>query len=306
MVRSFTGRDIISIEEFSKDEIEHVLDVAHDHEIGNVSSTALSGTLLGNLFFEPSTRTRLSFESAMHRLGGKVTGFTDSTMTSSKKGETLYDTMKMLEHYVDVAVIRHPLEGSARWAADTVNIPVINAGDGANEHPTQTLLDLYTIKQSQGKLDGLSIVLAGDLKYGRTTHSLARACVHFGARLYFVAPGALEMPREVCNFLREKGVKFSFHRDVKEVVSKADIMYFTRIQEERFADKMEYQSLRNNYRMKASDFDRAKSNMKILHPLPRNDELDKSIDDLPYAEYFKQAKNGLFVRQALLRLVLGK
>jgi len=305
MVSSFTGRDIISIEEFSKDEIEYILDTASEHE-NEKATDLLKGCLLGNCFFEPSTRTRLSFESAMHRLGGTVMGFTDSTMTSAKKGETLHDTMKMIENYVDVAVIRHPLEGAARWAANSSSIPVINAGDGANEHPTQTLLDLYTIRQTQGRLDGLSIAMVGDLKYGRTTHSLARACIHFGTRLYFVAPGALEMPREVCNFLREKGVKFSFHRDVKEIISKADIMYFTRIQEERFADKIEYQALCKNYRMKASDFESAKNNMKILHPLPRNDELDKIIDDLPFAAYFQQAKNALFVRQALLRLVLGK
>jgi aspartate carbamoyltransferase catalytic subunit len=305
MEQAFAGRDILAIDDLSKADILHILSTAKDLQ-QNPNSTSLQGCLLGSCFFEPSTRTRLSFESAMHRLGGNVIGFADSNSTAIQKGESVHDTMKVLESYVDVIVMRHPLEGSAQWAADSIDIPVINAGDGANEHPTQTLLDLYSIQETQGRLENLSIAMVGDLKYGRTTHSLARAAVHFGMRLYFVAPPSLEMPKEICNFLRDNKVKFSFHREIKEIQHKVDILYITRIQEERFTDKQEYLRLKNHYKLTASTLENVKENLKILHPLPRNDEIDRSVDKSPHAYYFNQAKNGLTIRQALLRLVLGK
>lgn len=305
MKQTFAGRDILAIDDLSKADILEILETAQELE-ENPKKNSLQGHILGSCFFEPSTRTRLSFESAMQRLGGNIMGFADDKATAIQKGESLRDTMKVLESYVDVIVMRHPLEGSAQLAADSIDIPVINAGDGANEHPTQTLLDLFTIQKTQGRLDNLSIAMVGDLKYGRTTHSLARAAVHFGMRLYFVAPQSLEMPKEVCNFLRDNKIKFSFHRRIDEVLHKVDILYLTRIQEERFADKQEYLRLKDQYILTASDLDHVKENLRILHPLPRNEEIDRSVDKTPYASYFNQANNGLVVRQALLRLVLGQ
>lgn len=305
MNQAFTGRNVLAIDDFSKSDILHVLETAKDLQT-KPKTNNLNGYILGSCFFEPSTRTRLSFESAMQRLGGNVMGFADDDATATKKGESLRDTMKILESYVDVIVMRHPLEGAAQLAADSIDIPVINAGDGANEHPTQTLLDLFTIKETQGGLDNLSVAMVGDLKYGRTTHSLARAAVHFGMRLYFVSPSSLEMPKEVCNFLRDNKIKFSFHREISEVLHKVDVLYLTRIQEERFADKQEYLRLKDHYKLTASDLVNVRENLKILHPLPRNDEIDPSVDQTPYASYFSQAKNGLAVRQAILRLVLGQ
>lgn len=305
MKEAFTGRDILAIDDLSKEEIGYILDTAKEIEKSPHSSN-LQGCLLGSCFFEPSTRTRLSFESAMQRLGGSVMGFADDKATATRKGETLHDTMKMLEHYVDLIVIRHPLEGAAQWAADSVSIPVINAGDGANEHPTQTLLDLYTIRETQGRLENLAVAMVGDLKHGRTTHSLARAAVHFGMRLYFVTPPALEMPKEICNHLRDNRIKFSFHRDLEEVLHKTDILYFTRVQEERFEDKQEYHRLKNHYRLTPAHLEKVKDSLRIFHPLPRNEEIDRAIDKSPHASYFNQAKNGVAVRQALLCLLLGQ
>ncbi len=305
MKQAFAGRDILAIDDFSKEEILQILESAKDLQ-SNPQANSLQGYILGSCFFEPSTRTRLSFESAMQRLGGNIMGFADEDVIATQKGESLYDTMKILESYVDVIVMRHTLEGAAQLAADSIDIPVINAGDGANEHPTQTLLDLFTIQKTQGHLDNLSIAMIGDLKYGRTTHSLARAAVHFGMRLYFVAPPSLEMPKEVCNFLRDNKIKFSFHREIEEVLHKVDILYLTRIQKERFADKQEYIRLKDRYKLTASDLVNVKGNLKVLHPLPRNEEIDLSVDQTPYASYFSQAKNGVAIRQAILRLVLGQ
>lgn len=305
MGQTLTGRDIIAIEDLSKTEILEILDVAEEFK-RNPNMDILNGSLLGSCFFEPSTRTRLSFESAMQRLGGRVMGFTDDNMISTRKGERLHDTMKMLENYVDVVVMRHPLEGSAQWAADTINIPVINAGDGANEHPTQTLLDLFTIRESQGRLDNLSIAMVGDLRYGRTTHSLARAAIHFGMRLYFVSEPSLEMPKTICNFLRENKIKFSFHKDIEEVIHKVDILYLTRLQQERFASTLEHHTEKSHFCLTDAHLQNVKENLRILHPLPRNNEIDRSVDKTPYTYYFQQSQNGLYVRQAILRLVLGK
>ena len=228
-------KDIIAINDFTKEDILHILDHAKNLKVQS-QPDLLKGKILGSCFFEPSTRTRLSFETAMHRLGGSVVGFADAECTSSKKGETLHDTMKMVENYVDVVVLRHPLEGAAQLAADTIEKPVINAGDGTNQHPTQTFLDLFTIRECQGKLEDLNIAMVGDLKQGRTVHSLAQALVPFRSRLYFVSPPSLEMPKSICDELREKGIKFSYHKSIEEILNKLDILYMTRIQEERFPE----------------------------------------------------------------------
>ncbi len=293
----------IHISDYSKDEILHLLDYALKLK-KEPQPSLLKGKILGSCFFEPSTRTRLSFESAMHRLGGSVIGFDDSIQTSSKKGESLQDSMKVLEHYADALVIRHPLEGSAQLAADSVNIPVINAGDGSNQHPTQTFLDLFTIRETQGRLEDLSIALVGDLLHGRTVHSLAQALIPFNCRLFFVSPKSLEMPKAVCDELKEKRVKFSFHQSIEEVIPRLDILYMTRIQQERFASLHDYLSLKDAFILKSNMLNACKENLKILHPLPRVNEIEPAIDQTPHAHYFQQAGNGLYTRQALLALTL--
>lgn len=304
MRTSFHDRDIISISDFSKEDLDLLLEQTKEIK-QTPQPTLLKGRLLGSCFFEPSTRTRLSFESAMHRLGGSVIGFSDIQTTSSKKGESLQDSMQMMAYYADVAVMRHPLEGAARLAADAAHIPIINAGDGAHQHPTQTFLDLFTIWESQGRLNKLAMALVGDLKYGRTVHSLAQALSHYNSRLYFISPLGLEMPKEICDELREKGIKFSFHRTYQEILDKVDILYMTRIQEERFIHKQEYDQVKHSYVLTAEQLQNAKPNLKILHPFPRVNEIDRSVDTTPYAHYFQQAQNGLFTRQALLALILG-
>lgn len=305
MLNTFTQRDVINISDFSRAEILHILEqtkfIKH-----NPNPNLLKGSILGSCFFEPSTRTRLSFESAMLKLGGSVIGFSDMHTTSSKKGESLQDSFKMLHHYADILVIRHPLEGSAQLAAEASDVPVINAGDGANQHPTQTFLDLFTLQESQGRLDELSIALIGDLKYGRTVHSLAQALTHFKPRLYLISPQGLEMPKEICTELREKGVKFSFHQSIEEVIDKVDSLYMTRIQEERFINKLEYELIKHSYILKKEHLVNVKPNFKVLHPLPRVFEIDAAVDLTPHAYYFQQAQNGLFTRQALLGMILGK
>lgn len=304
MTNNFLNHDVIAISDFSRDEILHLLHHAKELKT-HPQPNLLRGKILGSCFFEPSTRTRLSFDAAMYRLGGSVIGFSDPEMTSTRKGESLHDSMKMLEHYADVVVIRHPLEGSAQLAADSIDIPVINAGDGANQHPTQTFLDLFSIQECQGKLDGLAIAMVGDLKNGRTVHSLAQALIPFDSRLYFVSPSSLEMPKAICDELREKRVKFSFHKTLKEIIHKLDILYMTRIQEERFNHHIDYELVKNTFILKPDILDNVKENFKILHPLPRVNEIDQKVDQTPYAYYFQQAENGLYTRQALLGLVLG-
>ena len=300
----FHHRDVIAINDFTRQELLHVLQHASNLK-RKKRANLLNGSLLGSCFFEPSTRTRLSFESAMHRLGGNVIGFSESSSISTKKGESLYDSMKMIENYADIAVIRHPLEGAAQYAADSISIPVINAGDGSNQHPTQTLLDLFTIQECQGTLDQLHIGMAGDLKYGRTVHSLTQALIHFHPRLYFISQSSLEIPKEICDLLKEQGIKFSFHQTIEEVISKLDILYMTRIQEERFPHQIEFERVKNSYILKTDHLKKVKESFKIFHPLPRVNEIDRNVDDTPYAHYFEQAKNGLYVRQALLGLLLG-
>jgi aspartate carbamoyltransferase catalytic subunit len=302
---NFKNRDVISIHDFSKDELLYILKISKQME--NTSHpNLLKDKILATLFFEPSTRTNLSFTSAMEHIGGKVMGFTSSGTTSAKKGETLWDTMKMVQSYSDVAVIRHPLEGSARLAAESSSKPVINAGDGANQHPTQTLLDLYTIQKVKGKLDNLNIGLLGDLKYGRTVHSLATALSHFNPKFYFIAPPALQMPQTYLDELREKKIKFVIEPSLMKVSKKLDILYATRIQKERFADPIEYEKYKGVYKLDTSLLENIKKDLKIMHALPRVDEIDKSLDDTDHAIYFEQAANGIHVRKALLALVLGK
>ncbi|ADI37715.1 Aspartate carbamoyltransferase [Waddlia chondrophila 2032/99] len=300
---AYKSRDIIHIADFSRDEILHILDTAEKLK-RSPQSDLLRGKILGSCFFEPSTRTRLSFESAMHRLGGSVIGFDNASNISTRKGETLRDSMKMLDYYADIAVIRHPLEGSAQLAADSIEIPVINAGDGSNQHPTQTFLDLFTIRETQGRLESLSIALAGDLKHGRTVHSLAEALISFQCRLYFIAPESLEMPKPLCDHLKENGIKFSFHRSLEEVMPKLDILYMTRIQEERFQDRKQLQTVNQSIKATLQLLEQSRPNLKVLHPLPRMQEIDPQVDNSPKAYYFQQAGNGLCTRQALLALTL--
>jgi aspartate carbamoyltransferase catalytic subunit len=305
MALNLTGRDIISIKEISKNEILAILKNAKKLK-NKAHPNLLKNKVMASCFFEPSTRTRLSFESAMYHLGGSVIGFADPGVTSTKKGETLYDSIKIIGQYADVVAMRHPLEGAARRASEATKKPILNGGDGANQHPTQTLLDLFTIAECQKKLEGLKIALVGDLKYGRTTHSLAQALIHFGAQLYFVAPQSLQMPEYILEELKENGTKFSLHQKIEEVVDKVDILYMTRIQGERFSDPKEYDKVKNVFILNAGMLKNAKSNLRILHPLPRVNEIDTDVDSTKHAYYFEQAENGLYVREALLAMVLGK
>lgn len=302
MKNPLQGRSLICISDLSKEEILFILKKAEEVK-KKPPKDLLKDKILASCFFEPSTRTRLSFEAAMLRLGGGVIGFSDSDLTSAKKGESLHDSMKIIGLYADLLVIRHPKEGAAQLASNASNKPIINAGDGANQHPTQTLIDLFTIKEWQGKLKGLNIALVGDLKYGRSVHSLSLACSHFDMRLFFVSPEQLSLPDEISHVLKKQGVKFSFHRTIEEVLSKTDILYMTRIQKERF-DPFLYDKLKNAYILKEETLKKAKKNLKVLHPLPRVNEIEVAIDNTAHACYFQQAENGLYVRMALLSLIL--
>jgi aspartate carbamoyltransferase catalytic subunit len=304
MKNTLYGRSLISINDLTKEEILLILKHAETMKKSPVPSS-LSGKILASCFYEPSTRTMLSFNSAMIRLGGNVIGFSEAGSSSAKKGECLQDTMKVIGNYADVLILRHPSEGSARAASKATSTPVINAGDGANQHPTQTLIDLYTIKECQNKLKGLSIACVGDLKFGRTVHSLSLACAYFDIRLFFVSPEQLAIPEEISHHLKKQGVKFSFHRTIEEVLPKVDILYMTRIQKERF-DETIYEKVKDAYCLKENMLKEAKKNLKILHPLPRLNEIDKAIDHTSYAHYFQQAANGLYVRMAILSLILDK
>lgn len=297
-------KSLISIHDFTKEEILHILEVAKEFE-SNRSQKILDGKVVACIFFEPSTRTRLSFETAANRLGARVIGFSDASNTSITKGETLKDTIKMVTNYVDLIVMRHPLEGSARYASEVASVPVINAGDGANQHPSQTLLDMYSILQTQGRLDGLKINMVGDLKYGRTTHSLLQAMSHFNTEFIFTAPDELAMPEEYKHFLRERGIPFTETDKIENYLDETDILYMTRVQQERFTDIMEYERVKDVYRLQASMLKNAKSNMKILHPLPRVSEIAQDVDETSHAYYFKQAENGLYVRMAIIAYLMG-
>ncbi len=303
---SSKDRDIISIRDFTKEEILYILSISKEME-EKVHPDLLKGRVLATLFFEPSTRTRMSFESAMKLMGGEVISFVDPGVASVAKGESLRDTVKIVAGYASAIVIRHFLDGAARLVADTVDIPVINAGDGANQHPTQTFLDLYTIQKTKGTLEGLTVGFIGDLKYGRTVHSLAYALAHFNSSLYFISPPSLRMPLDLLEELTYRGVKFLETTSLEEVSNKLDALYCTRIQKERFADPVEYGKVKGTYHLNKTILDRlrVKDTLKILHPLPRVEEMDESLDDTPYAVYFQQAHSGIPVREAILAYVLG-
>jgi len=299
------SKSLVSISDIGRDEIMSLLDSARRFE-ENPNRRLLEGRVVATLFFEPSTRTRLSFETAVNRLGGRVIGFSDANTTSSSKGETLKDTIKMVSNYVDIIIMRHYLEGAARYASEVTDIPVINAGDGANQHPSQTMLDLYSIYKTQGTLENLTITLVGDLKYGRTVHSLLMAMRYFNPTFRFVACEELGMPKEYKIFCDENGIRYTEHRDFSpEVINTSDIIYMTRVQRERFADIMEYERVKDLYTLRNSMLDTSRNNLRILHPLPRVNEIATDVDDNPKAYYFEQARNGLFARQALICNALG-
>jgi aspartate carbamoyltransferase catalytic subunit len=308
-VGTLKGKDILHGNQFSKSELQAVLKVASDFEKelkrkGTIP--LLRGRLVATLFFEPSTRTRLSFEAAMQRLGGGVLSMGAVESSSVAKGETLSDTARTVAQYADVIVLRHPRTGSAKEAADAVDIPVINAGDGAGQHPTQALLDFYTIRKELGSLKNLTISLVGDLKNGRTVHALVEVLSHFDVRFYLVSPGLLRMPGEITARMREEGCKVTETEDLTLAASKSDLIYMTRIQKERFADLSEYEKVKGSYILNREFLDRLNKNITILHPLPRVDEINPDVDSYPGAAYFRQMRNGIYVRMALLAMVLGK
>ena len=297
------NRSLVSISDYSKEEILSILDSAADFE-ANPNRKTLDGKVIATLFFEPSTRTRLSFETAVNRLGGRIIGFSDSTTSSSVKGETLHDTIRMVSCYADAIVMRHTLEGAARYASEISPVPIINAGDGANQHPSQTLLDLYSIFKTQGTLENLNICLVGDLKYGRTVHSLIMAMSHFHPTFKFIAPEELKMPDEYKVFCKSHNIPFSESTELTDNFNDADILYITRVQKERFLDLIEFEKVKNVYTLKNDMLADTKPNLKILHPLPRVNEIDPDVDWNPKAYYFQQAQNGLFVREAIISKVL--
>ena len=301
----FEGRDVVSIKDFSREEIDYVLNIAQTMEsVAGKGSDTLKGKILATLFYEPSTRTRLSFESAMRKLGGTSIGFAEADMTSVKKGENLADTIRVVENYADVIALRHPLEGAARLAGEFSKVPIINAGSGAEEHPTQALLDLYTIKKEKDQIDGLKIALTGDLRYGRTVHSLAYALSLYDIELYLVSPESLKMRREVFETIKEK-IHVTSTENLDDVVSKVDVLYATRIQKERFPELAEYVKVKGSYKIDLATLDNAKERLIILHPLPRVDEISAEVDATRHARYFQQVWNGVVVRMALLALIFG-
>ena len=298
------NKSLVSITDYTKEEYLRILFLSQEFE-RQPDQMLLKDKVVATLFFEPSTRTRLSFESAVLRLGGKVIGFSDSNSSSVTKGETLYDTIRIVSNYCDLIVMRHPMEGAARFASELTTIPVINAGDGANQHPTQTLLDLYSIFKTQGKLDDLTIFMVGDLKYGRTVHSLLMAMSQFRTTFHFVSPDELKMPEEYKYYLNCLGLKYYEQKDFGKNIETADIIYMTRVQKERFSDPIEYERTKNAYVLKNKMLDDTKETMRVLHPLPRVNEIDQDVDTNPKAYYFTQALNGVFVRQAIIALILG-
>ena len=298
------NKSLISINDYTPDELLKIIDLAEEFEKNPVQDI-LKGKVIATLFFEPSTRTRLSFESAVNRLGGRIIGFTDASSSSVKKGESLKDTIRTVSNYSDLIVMRHPLEGSARYASEVATVPVVNAGDGANQHPTQCLLDLFSIKKTQGTLENLNIFLVGDLKYGRTVHSLIIAMSNFNPTFNFISPDELKIPDEYKLFLDKKGIKYYEHNDFSDIISRADIIYMTRIQKERFSDPMEYEKVKNSYVLHNNMLEGTKENLKILHPLPRVNEISEDVDENEKAYYFTQALNGVYTRQAIIASILG-
>ena len=296
---------IVSINDISKEEILELLKTAAYFE-EHPNHKILDGKVIATLFFEPSTRTRLSFETAVNRLGGRIIGFSDPSVSSTSKGETLKDTIIMVSNYVDLIIMRHYLEGAARYASEVTDTPVINAGDGAHQHPSQTMLDLYSIYKTQGSLDNLTVTMVGDLKYGRTVHSLLMALSHFKVKFQFVACEELRMPEEFRTFCDKNGIEYTEHTDFSaDVINSSDILYMTRVQHERFTDLMEYERVKDLYNLHNAMLADSKPNLRILHPLPRVNEISQDVDDNPKAYYFQQAQNGLYARQAMICKVLG-
>ena len=297
--------DFVTIADLSKEKIMYLMNMAQAFEM-HPNREILKGKVVATLFFEPSTRTRLSFETAANRLGARVIGFSDAKVTSATKGETLKDTILMVSNYADVIVMRHHIEGAAQYASEIAPIPIVNAGDGAHQHPSQCLLDLYSIYKTQGTLENLNIYLVGDLKYGRTVHSLIMAMRHFNPTFHFIAPEELAMPEEYKLYCKQHRIKYIEHTDFNEdVIAGADIIYMTRVQKERFSDLMEYERVKDVYILKNDMLGKAKENMKILHPLPRVNEIAYDVDENPHAYYIQQAQNGLYAREAILCDVLG-
>ena len=298
-------KSLISITDFTKEEYLKIMRLAEDFE-ANPNQKLLQGKVIATLFFEPSTRTRLSFETAINRLGGKIIGFSDSSSSSVSKGETLHDTIRMVSHYADMIIMRHPMEGSARYASEVSSVPVINAGDGANQHPSQTLLDMYSIIKTQGTLDNVNLFLVGDLKYGRTVHSLLMAMLQFENPIFnFIAPPELAMPNEYKIHLASKGIRYFEHTEFTDIINAADIIYMTRVQKERFIDPVEYEKVKNIYILRNEMLKNTKENMRILHPLPRINEIHTDVDNNPKAYYFTQAKNGVYARMAIIAHLLN-
>ncbi len=299
------SNSLVSIADCSKEDILRLIEKAEFFE-RNPNRNLLEGKVCATLFFEPSTRTRLSFETAVNRLGGRIIGFSDAATTSSSKGETLKDTILMVSNYADLIIMRHYLEGAARYASEVTNIPVINAGDGANQHPSQTMLDIYSIYKTQGTLENLHITMVGDLKYGRTVHSLINGMSHFCPTFHFVAPDELKIPDIYKTFCEEKGIRYYEYSDFStDVINRSDILYMTRVQRERFTDLMVYEKVKNVYILRNEMLKDSKDNLRVLHPLPRVNEIDYDVDENPKAYYIEQAKNGVFARQAIICDVLG-
>lgn len=297
--------NFVTIADLSKEKLLYLIKMAQEFE-RHPNREILKGKVVATLFFEPSTRTRLSFETAANRLGARVIGFADPKVTSGTKGETLKDTILMVSNYADVIVMRHYIEGAAQYASEVAPVPIVNAGDGAHQHPSQCLLDLYSIYKTQGTLENLNIYLVGDLKYGRTVHSLIMAMRHFNPTFHFIAPKELAMPEEYKLYCREHNIRFEEHTEFNEdVIANADILYMTRVQKERFSDLMEYEKVKNVYILKNSMLSKARPNMRIMHPLPRVNEIAYDVDDNPHAYYIQQAGNGLFAREAIFCDVLG-
>ncbi|MFP4663163.1 MAG: aspartate carbamoyltransferase [Bacteroidales bacterium] len=298
------NKSLISINDYSPEDYLRLLDLAADFE-KNPNQKLLENHVIASLFFEPSTRTRLSFEAAINRLGGRIVGFSEAGSSSVSKGESLADTIKTVSQYSDLIIMRHPIEGSARWASEVADVPVVNAGDGANQHPTQCMLDLHSIRKTQGTLENLNIFLVGDLKYGRTVHSLLMAMSNFNPIFNFISPESLKMPDEYKDYLDSKGIKYFEHTEFTDIISEADVMYVTRVQRERFSDPMDYERVKNAYVLKRDMLKGTKENLKILHPLPRVNEIDTDVDTDPRAYYFPQALNGVYTRMAILTSILG-
>ncbi len=296
---------LVSIDDISREEIIDLIERARFFE-EHPNHKVLDGKVVATLFFEPSTRTRLSFETAVNRLGGRIIGFSDASTTSSSKGETLKDTIKMVSNYVDLIIMRHYLEGAARYATEVTDTPIINAGDGANQHPSQTMLDLYSIYKTQGTLENLTITMVGDLKYGRTVHSLLMALRYFNPTFRFIACKELRMPKEYRDFCDANGIRYTETTEFDaDSIADTDILYMTRVQRERFSDIMEYERVKNLYTLRNDMLAETKPNLRVLHPLPRVNEIDQDVDDNPKAYYFDQARNGLFARQAIICKALG-